>query len=66
MDKFDDYLGFLLEIKNKGEHECTHGWPGSVPVGTDFKIETQIRVVNKVQVTGSAGQVPMKIQVLVI
>ena len=36
----------------KGEHECTHGWPGFVPVGLHtFKIETQICVSNKVQVT---------------
>ena len=36
----------------KGEHECTHGWPGSIPVGLHtFKIETQICVSNKVQVT---------------
>ena len=36
----------------KGEHECTRGWPGSVPVGLHtFKIETQICVSNKVQVT---------------
>ena len=39
-------------IENKGEHECTRGWPGSVPVGLHtFKIETQTCVSNKVQVT---------------
>ena len=37
---------------SKGEHECTHGWPRSVPVGLHtFKIETQICVSDKVQVT---------------
>jgi len=37
---------------SKGEHECTCGWPGSVPTGLQtFKIETQIHVSNKVQVT---------------
>ena len=31
----------------KGEHECTRGWPGSVPVGLHtFKIETLICVSN--------------------
>ena len=35
----------------KGEHKCTRGWPGSLPVGLHtFKIETQICVSNKVQV----------------
>jgi len=27
------YHGISLFIANKGEHECTRGWPGSVPAG---------------------------------
>jgi len=39
----------------KGEHECTCGWPGSVPTGLQTSIETQICVSNKVQVTRIHG-----------
>jgi len=40
----------------KGEHECTRGWPRSVPTGLQtFKIQTQIRVSIKVQVTRIHG-----------
>ena len=39
----------VILVDDKGEHECTRGWPGSVPVG--LQIETQICVSNKAQVT---------------
>ena len=36
---------------NKGEHECTRGWPRSVPAGLQtVKIQTQICASNRVQV----------------
>ena len=42
----------VIPSLGKGEHECTCGWPRSVPVGLrTFKIETQTCVSNKVQVT---------------
>jgi hypothetical protein len=52
---------------SKGEHECTCGWPGSVPTGLRaFKIQTKIWASIEYRWPGSVGQVPIKIQVLVI
>ena len=49
-------LGWGYILVDKGEHECTRGWPRSVPAGLQtFKIETQIRVSNKAQVTQIRG-----------
>ena len=49
-DESHELQGQTMLGRLKGEH--THGWPGSVPVGLHtFKIETQICVSNKVQVT---------------
>ena len=43
-------------VSAKGEHECTHGWPRSIPTGLQaFKIQTQIQASNRVQVTWICG-----------
>ena len=45
-------IQIITTVCHEGEHQCTCGWPGSIPVGLQtFKIETQIHVSNKVQVT---------------
>jgi hypothetical protein len=46
---FEYHITGSCIIVYKGEHECTHGWPGSIPMDLQpFKIQTQIWASNRV------------------